>query len=144
MKLFKRNETLKKGKKLWKPNETLKRHETLKKVWNSKKGMKLWKGMQLLQRYDDTLKRHETLKKVWNSNKSMMTLWKAGFGIRLFTHSSFAQIAQIKWATVSDSLRLLRTNERLWVNCSGSSFFLFHSFIPFSEFHSFFKVSFLF
>ena len=34
---------------------------------------------------------------------------------------SFAQIAQIKWATVSDSLRSLRTNERLWANCSGRS-----------------------
>ena len=34
---------------------------------------------------------------------------------------SFAQIAQIKWVTVSDSLRSLRTNERLWVNCSGHS-----------------------
>ena len=34
---------------------------------------------------------------------------------------SFAQIAQIKWATVSDSLRSTRTNERLWANCSGRS-----------------------
>ena len=34
---------------------------------------------------------------------------------------SFAQIAQIKWATVSDSLRSLRTNERLWANRSGRS-----------------------
>ena len=34
---------------------------------------------------------------------------------------SFAQIAQIKWATVSDLLRLLRTNEQLWANCSGRS-----------------------
>ena len=34
---------------------------------------------------------------------------------------SFAQIAQIKWATMSDSLRSLRTNERLRVNRSGPS-----------------------
>ena len=34
---------------------------------------------------------------------------------------SFAQIAQDKWANVSDSLRLLRTNEQLWANCSGRS-----------------------
>ena len=34
---------------------------------------------------------------------------------------SFAQIAQIKWATVSDLLRSLRTNERLWANRSGHS-----------------------
>ena len=34
---------------------------------------------------------------------------------------SFAQIAQIKWATVSDLLRSLRTNERLWANRSGCS-----------------------
>ena len=37
----------------------------------------------------------------------------AGLGIR-----SFAQIAQIKWATVRDSLR---TNEQLWANHSGRS-----------------------
>ena len=34
---------------------------------------------------------------------------------------SFAQIAQIKWATVSDLLRSLKTNERLWANGSGRS-----------------------
>ena len=33
----------------------------------------------------------------------------------------FAHFAQIKWATVSESLRLLRGNERLWVNRSGLS-----------------------
>ena len=38
-----------------------------------------------------------------------------------FAHRSFAQIAQIKWAIVSDSLRLLRTNEWLWANFSGCS-----------------------
>ena len=36
-----------------------------------------------------------------------------------FTH---LLIAQIKWATVSDSLRSLRTNEQLWANHSGRSF----------------------
>ena len=34
---------------------------------------------------------------------------------------SFAQIAKIKWVTVSDSLRSLRTNERRWANHSGCS-----------------------
>ena len=34
---------------------------------------------------------------------------------------SFAHFAQIKWATVSDSLRLLKTNEQLWANRSGRS-----------------------
>ena len=34
---------------------------------------------------------------------------------------SFAHFAQIKWATVSDSLRALKTNERLWANRSGFS-----------------------
>ena len=34
---------------------------------------------------------------------------------------SFAQIAQIKWGTVSNSLRSLRTNKWLWANCSGCS-----------------------
>ena len=43
-----------------------------------------------------------------------------------FAHSlmltpSFAQFAQIKWATVSDSLRSLKTIERQWGNCSGRS-----------------------
>ena len=42
--------------------------------------------------------------------------WTAGLGIR-----SFAQVAQIKWATVSDLLRSLRTNEQLWANRSGCS-----------------------
>ena len=45
----------------------------------------------------------------------------AGLGICSFAHCSFAQIAEIKWATVSDTLRLLRTNERLWANRSGRS-----------------------
>ena len=40
----------------------------------------------------------------------------AGLGI-----CSFAQIAQIKWVTVSNLLRSLRTNERLWANRSGRS-----------------------
>ena len=31
----------------------------------------------------------------------------------------FAQVAQDKWGTVSDSLRSLRTNERLWAYHSG-------------------------
>ena len=35
-----------------------------------------------------------------------------GLGIRSFAHRSFALLAQTKWATVSDSLRSLKTNER--------------------------------
>ena len=31
----------------------------------------------------------------------------------------FAQVAQDKWVTVSESLRSLMTNERLWAICSG-------------------------
>ena len=48
----------------------------------------------------------------------------AGLGLRPFAHRSFAHLAhfaQIKWATGSDSLRLLKTNERLWANPSGRS-----------------------
>ena len=45
----------------------------------------------------------------------------AGLGIRSFTHRSFPHFAQIKWATVSDSLRSLKTNERPWANPSGRS-----------------------
>ena len=37
---------------------------------------------------------------------------------------SFAQIAQIEWANMCNLLRLLRTNEQLWVNRSGCSFAL--------------------
>ena len=46
---------------------------------------------------------------------------KSGLGIRSFTLCSFAHFAQIKWATVSDSLRSLKTNERLWAYRSGRS-----------------------
>ena len=34
---------------------------------------------------------------------------------------SFTQIAQDKWANVSDLLRSLRTNEQMWANHSGCS-----------------------
>ena len=40
----------------------------------------------------------------------------------LIAHRSFAHFAQIKWATVSHSLRLLKTNVWLWVNRSGHSY----------------------
>ena len=49
------------------------------------------------------------------------TDFKAGLGIRSFAHRLFAHFAQIKWATVSYSLRSLKTNERLWGNRSGRS-----------------------
>ena len=39
--------------------------------------------------------------------------------IRSLLIRSFTHFAQIKWATVSDSLRSLKTNERRWVNRSG-------------------------
>ena len=43
--------------------------------------------------------------------------------LRLLTKNErceqIAQVAHQKWATMSDSLRSLRGNERLWVNCSG-------------------------
>ena len=45
----------------------------------------------------------------------------AGSGIRSFTHRSFSQINQDKWAAVSESLRSLKRNEWPWVNCSGRS-----------------------
>ena len=64
--------------------------------------------------------------------------YKSGLGIRSFTHSLIAHLliahcsfahcsfthpsfAQIKWATVSESLRSLMTNEQLWAICSGHS-----------------------
>ena len=34
---------------------------------------------------------------------------------------SLAHFAQIEWATLSDLLRSLKTNERLWANRSGHS-----------------------
>ena len=40
---------------------------------------------------------------------------------------SFVHFAEIKWGTVSDFLRLLKTNERPWANHSGCSRFA-HSF----------------
>ena len=42
-------------------------------------------------------------------------------GNLLFAHHSFAHFAQIKWATVSNLLISLKTNERLWANHSGRS-----------------------
>ena len=64
----------------------------------------------------------------------------SGLGIRSFTHCSFAhllirsfcsnqmsncerftQIAQDKWATLSEALRSLWGNEWPWANCSGRS-----------------------
>ena len=42
-------------------------------------------------------------------------------GIWSFAHPSFAQIAQDRWANVTNSLRSLRTNEQLWGNRSGHS-----------------------
>ena len=42
----------------------------------------------------------------------------------LFFNEQFEQIAQVahqKWATMSDSLRLLTKNEQPWANCSGRS-----------------------
>ena len=45
----------------------------------------------------------------------------AGLGIRSYAYRSFAHFAQIKWTTVSDSLRYLRTNEQSWANRSGRS-----------------------
>ena len=39
--------------------------------------------------------------------------------IRSLLIRSFAHFAQIKWATVSDLLRSLKTNEWPWANCSG-------------------------
>ena len=41
--------------------------------------------------------------------------------IRSFVHRSFAHFAQIKWATVSELLRSLKTNEWPWANGSGHS-----------------------
>ena len=55
-----------------------------------------------------------------------MTVFLQGweFAHSLIAHlliCSFAQIPQVKWATVSDSLRSLMTNEWLWANRSGRS-----------------------
>ena len=47
---------------------------------------------------------------------SQFNVIRTGLGIR-----SFAHFAQIKWATVSDLLRSLKTNERPWSNRSGRS-----------------------
>ena len=47
--------------------------------------------------------------------------WHQGWELAHSLIRSFAQIAQIKWVTVSHLLRLLRTNEWLYVNRSGRS-----------------------
>ena len=43
-------------------------------------------------------------------------------GNSLICSSLICHFANIKWATASDSLRSLKTNERLWANCSGCSY----------------------
>ena len=56
--------------------------------------------------------------------------FRAGLEIRSFAHRSFAHslirwfahFAQIKWVTVSDSLRSLKKNERPWANRSFAHF----------------------
>ena len=45
----------------------------------------------------------------------------SGLGICSLLICAFAKIAQDKWANVSDLLRSLRTNERLWGNCLDRS-----------------------
>ena len=48
----------------------------------------------------------------------------AGLGIRseqMSKYERFTQVAQDKWATVSESLRSLMTNERMWAIHSGCS-----------------------
>ena len=45
----------------------------------------------------------------------------------------FAQIAQDKWATVSESLRSLIENEQLWAICSGCSWWISKSLAYMSE-----------
>ena len=54
-------------------------------------------------------------------NPKKSTMCTAGLGIHSYTHCSFAHFAQIKWATVSDLLRSLKTNERPWAIRSGRS-----------------------
>ena len=41
--------------------------------------------------------------------------------ISLKSNERFVQIAQDKWATVSESLRSLKTNDQPWANRSGPS-----------------------
>ena len=54
--------------------------------------------------------------KIFKQNVCIRSHWHTGLGIL-----SFAHFAQIKWATVSNLLRSLKTNERPWANCSGRS-----------------------
>ena len=49
-------------------------------------------------------------------------IWRAGNSlIHSWLIPSFTHFAQIKWATVSDSLKSLKTNEWPWANRSGCS-----------------------
>ena len=52
----------------------------------------------------------------------LLFIWQGSeFAHSVIAHSLFAHFAQIKWATVSNSLRSLKTNEQPWANCSGRS-----------------------
>ena len=53
----------------------------------------------------------------WSQSRKDLQYFRAGNSLIC----SFAHFAQINWATVSDSLRSLKTNERLWAKRSGHS-----------------------
>ena len=67
--------------------------------------------------------------KIWWFSKKCTCLTRRAGNLLICSFSSnkmsdcelFTQIAQDKWATMSESLRLLRGNERPWANCSGHS-----------------------
>ena len=90
----------------------------------------------------NTEEKAKVIAAVWGQNlyNSLPREVFSGLGICSFAHHSFAhllicsfcsnqmsdferfaQIAQDKWATVSESLRSLKGNEQLWANRSGHS-----------------------
>ena len=93
----------------------------------------LWRFFvsSIYQRYYSNLLNvwcHKSLKLEYS--RSLIVFYRAGnslicssliCSIQMSDCERFAQIAQEKWSTVSESLRLLKTNERLWANRSGSS-----------------------
>ena len=60
---------------------------------------------------------YSTIKKIRAGNSLICSFWPK----QMSNCERFAQIAQDKWATVSESLRSLKTNEQSWANRSGRS-----------------------
>ena len=78
--------------------------------------MKTFLGDNILNTLRGALSKIKKLKTCFENIQKFQG-WE--FANLLMLICSFADFAQIKWATVSDSFRSLKTNEPQWANRSG-------------------------